>query len=279
MSSPNQDPKSDRKRKKTMSNQDPKPDHVERNHDRADNGESEQPGGKAIAPAPKNSTAIASLAGLQKVFAGLNTLSLAGGTGLPLLLFKSREGGIWVLGRKRITLEAGSRWAFNPATFRWGWVYFDAQNKPHEIMVSISESKPDGATLPDVGYPWQEQRAVNVRCLDGADAGAEATLKVNTVGGVQAVDGLIETIRDRILSDPHDGKIVPIGLLERDSYQHADREKGKIWIPVLTIVDWMALDGPAPAPAPAPTPAPTPSPQKPAPAAPAAEQPRRRRVA
>ena len=51
--------------------------------------------------------------------------------------------------------------------------------------------------------------------------------------------------------------------LEKDSYPH--QQYGKIWIPVLTIVDWMPLDGPAPAPEPA--------------SPPPAEQPRRRRVA
>ena len=67
----------------------------------------------------------------------------------------------------------------------------------------------------------------------------------------------------------HDGKIVPIVLLEKDSYPHS--QHGKIWYPVLTIVDWMPLSGPTTAPASPPPPPPTP------PVA-AAEQPRRRRV-
>jgi hypothetical protein len=235
----------------------------DRDHDHAnDNGGSKQPGGKT-APALKSSAAIASLAGLQKVFASLDTSSLVGDTGRPLLLFKSREGGIYVLGRKRIEPEANAKWAFNPASFRWGWVHFDAQNKPTERMASIGEPKPD--CPPAIGgIAWQEQRAVNVRCLDGADAGVEATFKVNTVGGVQAIDGMIDTVRERILGSLHDGMIVPIGLFERDSYQHP--EFGKTWVPVLTVVGWMPLDGPAPAPKPEPTPPPI-------------EQPRRRRVA
>ena len=88
-----------------------------------------------------------------------------------------------------------------------------------------------------------------------------------TVGGIQAVAGLIEAVRDRLNGGQHDGKVSPIVLLEKDSYPHP--QYGKIWMPVLTIVDWMPLDGPAPAPA-SPPPPPPPS---------AAEQPRRRRVA
>jgi hypothetical protein len=103
-----------------------------------------------------------------------------------------------------------------------------------------------------------------MRCLDGADAGVEVVFKVTTVGGSQTVVGLIEAVRDRINSGQHDGKVVPITRLEKDSYSHV--KHGLTWFPVLTIVDWMPLDG---------RPAPAPKPVSPPPA----EQPRRRRVA
>jgi len=103
--------------------------------------------------------------------------------------------------------------------------------------------------------------AVDLKCINGADAGTEVVLKVSTVGGIQAVTGLIDTVRDRLNCGQHDGKIAPIVRLERDSYQHG--QYGRVPTPVFTLVDWMSLDGPAPAPAPAPPPA---------------EQPRRRRL-
>ena len=37
-------------------------------------------------------------------------------------------------------------------------------------------------------------------------------------------------------------------MLEKDSYPHP--QYGRVWIPMLTIVEWMPLSGPAPAPAP-----------------------------
>jgi hypothetical protein len=103
-----------------------------------------------------------------------------------------------------------------------------------------------------------------MKCLDGADAGVEVVFKTTTVGGINAVAMMIELVRDRLNSGQHDGKVVPIVLLEKDSYQH--RERGKVWIPVLNNIDWMSLDGPAPAPAPADP-------------IPPVDQPRRRRVA
>ena len=63
--------------------------------------------------------------------------------------------------------------------------------------------------------------------------------KPTTVGGIQAVAGLIEAVRDRLNGGQHDGKVAPIVQLEKDSYQH--RQYGRVWTPVLTIVDWMPL--------------------------------------
>jgi len=101
-----------------------------------------------------------------------------------------------------------------------------------------------------------------MKCTNGADAGVEVIFKATTDGALKAVVLMVDQVRDRINGGQHDGKIVPIVLLEKDSYPHP--QYGKVWVPVLTIVDWMPLDGPAPTPAPKPSPV---------------EQPRRRRVA
>ena len=223
---------------------------------------------KAVVRAPTGG-ALTSIAALSTALNRVDTASVTGYSGLPMLQFKREGDGTWSFGQKRIVPEKGSRWAVNPMTFKWGFICFDEANKPTERLVSISQPKPDITTLPDTGFPWQEQWAVNMKCLDGTDAGVEVTFKASTVGGKQAVAGLIEAVRDRLNSDQHDGKISPIVRLEKDSYPHA--QYGRVWTPQLTIVDWMPLSGPAPAPAPA-------SPLSPSPASSAAEQPRRRRV-
>ena len=128
-----------------------------------------------------------------------------------------------------------------------------------EHLVSVSQPKPLITDMQDVGFPWQEQWAVNLKCLDGADAGVEVVFKATTDGGIKAVVLMVDLVRDRLNSGQHD---VPIALLEKDSYQHS--QFGKVWFPVLNTIDWMPLDGPAPTP-----------PSKSSPV----EQPRRRRVA
>ena len=241
------------------------------NHDRDrdhanDNGEHERLGDK-LAPAPAAGGALTSLTALQTVLNRVDTASIAGRSGLPMMQFKREGDGTWSFGQKRIVPEKGSRWAVNPTTFKWGFICFDEANKPTERLVSVSQPKPGITTLPDTGFPWQEQWAVNMKCLDGTDAGVEVTFKASTVGGTQAVAGLVELVRDRLNSGQHDGQIAPIVFLEKDSYPHS--QYGKVWIPVMTVVDWMPLDGPAPTPAPAPAPGS---------ASPPVEQPRRRRV-
>ena len=72
----------------------------------------------------------------------------------------------------------------------------------------VSQPMPDVAELPDKGFPWQQQWAVNLKCLSGADAGTEVIFKPTTVGGIQAIAGLIEAVRDRLNGGQHDGKVV-----------------------------------------------------------------------
>ena len=234
----------------------------DRNRDHAnDNGEHEKPGGKQVASAPAGG-ALASIASLAAALA--NVPIGIGRTGLPMMLFKSREdGGTWGFGQRRTIPEEGSRWAVNPLTIQWGCISFGDGNKVvGERLVPITQPKPLIADMPDTTFPWQEEWSVNMKCLDGADAGVEVIFKATTDGAIKAIVLLVDELRNRLNGNQHDGKIVPIVLLEKDGYQHP--KHGPTAIPVLTIVDWMSLDGPAPAPAPEPPPV---------------EQPRRRRVA
>jgi len=238
----------------------------DRDRDHAnDNGEHERPGSK-IAPAPAGG-ALTSLAALQTALANVNTAAIIGRTGLPMLLFKSRENsGTWGFGQRRTIPEEGSKWAVNPLTFKYGYICFGDNKKVlDERLVPVSQPKPVITELPDMGgFEWQEEWSVNMKCLSGADAGVEVVFKATTDGAIKAIVLMVDEVRDRLNGGQHDGKIVPIVLLEKDSYPHV--KHGPTAIPVLNRIDWMSLDGPAPAPAPV---EPTPP----------VDQPRRRRVA
>ena len=215
---------------------------------------------KVPAAAPAEG-ALASLAALGAALNGVDTASVTGRSGMPRMEFKSREGGVWMFGQRRTVPEDGSRWAVNPLTFKRGYICFSNDNKVvGEHLLPVSQPMPEVTELPDKGFEWQEQWAVNLKCIDGTDAGTEAVYKTTTVGGIQAIVGLLDAVRDRLNGGQHGGKVSPVVHLEKDSYPNS--EHGKIWTPLLTIVDWMPLSGPAPEPAPPPP----------------AEQPRRRRV-
>jgi hypothetical protein len=238
-------------------------------HDFAnDNGGSEQPGSKT-APALKESTALTSIATLGAALAKVDTSAFMGRTGLPNMIFKAREGqdGTWGYGQKRIEPEKDSVWAVNPNTFKWGSISFGENNKPTERMVPVTQAKPLLTDLPNTGFDWNDQWSVQIKCVsNGADKGVEAVLKATTDGGLSAVVGLFDMVRDRAISGQHEGKIVARVRLEKGDYQHG--KYGRQCIPVLTLVDWTSFDEPEPAPAPAPKPTPPP-----------VEQQRRRRVA
>jgi hypothetical protein len=240
------------------------------NRDNHDNDNSAKAAPVAVTP---KSTALAStsLEALKVALNGVDMTGITGRSGHPMLQYKSREDA-WMYGQRKIRPEPDSRWAVNPASFQRGYVCFGDANKfLGEQLRPVSEPMIDPTTLPDKGHPWQVQWAVNMKCLDGSDAGVEVIYKANTDGGTQAIIGLMNEVRDRLNRDQHDGKISPIALLESDSYH------GRTGIPVLTIVDWMPLDGPAPAPV-APTPPVTPPPAPPVTPPSSTAQPRRRRV-
>jgi hypothetical protein len=222
--------------------------------------------GGAVIPASKaGALASVALTALVAMFKTVDTTSIGGRPVRPLMQFKSREGAIWVYGQRRTIPEPDSLWAVNPTSFLWGWVCWNDGSKIlGEKLVSIGEPLPDVAGMPDKGFPWQQEMAVDLKCVSGTDAGTEVTFKTNTEGGKGELRRLIDTVGNR-LGGQHDGKVAPIVRLEKDSYPHG--QYGKTWVPLLPILDWMPLDGPPPVPEPAPT------------SPPPIEQPRRRRFA
>jgi hypothetical protein len=209
-----------------------KPDHDDRSDPDHDN-DNDNGGGRAVAPAPA-AGALTSLNALATALNGVDTTSVTGRSRLPMLQFKSRENGTWMFGQTRTIPEDGSHWALNPLTFQWGYICFGEGNKVlGECLVPITQPKPEVTELPDKGSPWQEQWAVNLKCIDGTDAGAEVVFKSTTDGGIKAIAGLIDAVRDRLNGGQHDGKVSPIVTFGRDSYPHA--QHGRIWYPVLSI--------------------------------------------
>ena len=143
-----------------------------------------EPTDRAIAPAPA-AGALISLTALQAVLNSVDTGSVSGRSGLPMLQFKREGDGSWMYGQQRTIVEDGSCWAINPLTFKWGYICFSNDNKvAGERLVPVSQPMPDITELPDKGFEWNQQWAVNLKCIDGTDAGTETVYKPTTVGGI-----------------------------------------------------------------------------------------------
>ena len=106
--------------------------------------------------------------------------------------------------------------------FRRGYICFSDSNKViGERLLPVSQPMPDPSELPDKGFPWSQQWAVNLKCLDGADTGLEVVYKPTTVGGIQAIVGLVEEVRDRLNGKMHGGKVSSIVRLDKSSYTNS----------------------------------------------------------
>ena len=127
-------------------------------------------------------------------------------------------------------------------------MFFGADDgKPAELMLPVWEPMPARP-----GPEWQEQWTVCLKCLNGADAGAEVEYKATNQGCLDAIGGLFNAIRDRLTTGQHNDEVCPILLLEKSSYLHP--QYGRTGIPVMTIVGWMPFTGPKPASASPPPP-------------------------
>jgi hypothetical protein len=162
--------------------------------------------------------------------------------GQPLLrLLKSGE---WVFGQSNEPVQEGSEWAINVMSLKHGWNCWSKRSDNQknellgEVLVSITESKP-ARPLPIQGFEYVEERAFDLKCMNGVDQGTEVLYKSNSVGGMRAVDGLLEDIANQLDIDPqHSCAVVKLGV---DFYNH--QKWGKTFIPIFEVVGWVDMDG------------------------------------
>jgi hypothetical protein len=197
----------------------------------------------------KASTSSTALGALKSLRAGLQNVqqTIVNKTANPFL--RLGRDGIWIYGPESIEVEEGSLWAANPFSIEHGWTAWDrskdADNSSGplgEIMVAMSAPLPPKDSLHDVGADWSYQMAVSFVCLNGTDKGEQVLYKANSVGGVDALEGLIKAIGLHL--DEDENTPVPVVSFGSDSYQH--KKYGKTYTPELTIVQWAPMSETAP---------------------------------
>ncbi len=157
------------------------------------------------------------------------------------MLLRLLTDGTFAYGPENIEPEEGSLWAINPYSIQHGWACWRDGELLGEVMVGSSEPLPPRDALPDYGAdaPWKQQMQLQLQCRSGEDTGVNVRYKSTAVGFANACRELM----DQIIAQARSGsrRVVPLITLESDSYQH--KKHGKTYVPVLTIQQWIDIDG------------------------------------
>ena len=164
------------------------------------------------------------------------------GGGKPFLrMLKSGE---WVFGGTNEEVQPGSRWAINVMTLAHGWSCWvegagsSANSLAGEVMASMTAPKPPRP--PDIdGVPYKDQRTMDLKCIDGDDAGTEVIHKITSLGGIKAVDGLLAAIYAQLATSPD--YPCPVVTFAKDYYDH--KKWGRIYTPIYNVVGWADMNG------------------------------------
>lgn len=164
--------------------------------------------------------------------------------------------GEWLKGQEDEEVELGTRLAANMGELSIGWIRWE-DGKPAERRMGLLSQGHKPELRPELGYtdqaewetddetgqpkdPWN---FTNELPLANPDNGEQMTWSAASKGGIGAIGNLCKAYGREYRQ--RDGQ-VPIVELGRDSYKH--KKYGKTYVPVATIVDWVA-NGSVPAPA------------------------------
>lgn len=172
----------------------------------------------------------------QALIAGLQQQAqTSSGISGDFSFMKFTKQGEWCFGQDEIVPEEDSKWMVNPTIYS-GFISWDeATGKPNgEHMASSVQPPIIEADLPEGN--WQPQSAIQMVCTSGADDGTKVLFKTSSKGGIEAISNLAKTILMRLRDDPAEECFIPVVELDNTFYKHA--KYGKIFKPVLDIVEW-----------------------------------------
>lgn len=162
--------------------------------------------------------------------------------GKPFL--RLQKDGTWVYGAEDVEVEDGSTWCINVMSLGHGWSCWVEKGPGQknelmgEVMASMTEPCP-ARPAPIAQTEFQQQRAFDLKCMDGEDTGTEVQYKTASVGGMRAVDGILASVQKALLDHPQFA--FPVVKLEQDHYSHT--KWGKIYTPIFNIIGWADMQG------------------------------------
>jgi len=173
--------------------------------------------------------------------------NLSEGKVQPMSSFlKMGKDGIWQFGANGTEIEDGARFMVNPQGFQRGYIAWkkiapgskEKAQKLAEIMVGATEALGDPGDLPRGAEKWDFQLGCHLKGLDDgtSSANTDMAFRATSKGGTDAINALAGAIG--LYYAKHGGGKVAVVELGTDSYIHS--AYGKIYTPVISIVDWIA---------------------------------------
>jgi len=158
------------------------------------------------------------------------------------VILKMDKTGYWVYGADQTEVADGTQWAVNPDSFIHGYIAWGDGEVLAEKMVSVSKPLPELEPAPaGAKKGWEPQLGVSFKAVSGEDEGLEVRYTTTSVGGKKALQKLANEVADQIETTPSDP--IAVVTLGKESYQH--KKYGKIFTPVIKVVDWLGVNGPA----------------------------------
>lgn len=151
---------------------------------------------------------------------------------------KLTKAGEWVHGAQEDEINEGSVFAVSTESFFAGFqAWDDDANLEGEETRLLTEPPLNRGDLEDVGCEWKSLIGFQLVCIEGDDMGLQLVYKTTSKGGIKAVNTLMKSIVAHVKSGKHDGALIPLIELGNDNYRH--KKYGKIYTPLLDIVDWI----------------------------------------
>jgi hypothetical protein len=175
----------------------------------------------------------------------------SGGTRILGEMLKFSKGE-WVHGRDNLEMKDGLRLIAGASLIEVGWILWQEGRPMDVVMGRIGEGFvpprrselgflntlewPRSEMDSDYGKPrdpWQKASAMPL--VD--EKGVVYTFVTGSKGGDSALKELAKIYGKRMRQHPDE---LPIVTLAMDSYRHADKRLGKIWVPLFAISGWTA---------------------------------------
>ena len=160
--------------------------------------------------------------------------------------------GDWLLGPDEESIDNGAKFTAVMEELTVGWIKWVDGRPEQQIMGKVSEGyQPprrkelgdDDESLWDVDDdnkprdPWQFSNHLVLRTVgtDGSDEKDLFTFATSSRGGINAIGELCKAYGKMMRQKPDEYPIIELGV---DSYNHSNKQYGRIKIPLLELVDW-----------------------------------------